>query len=307
MTTQKHYREGKSKPHNTLDRYALRRGLTKSDTAEANVFDAEDSSLNGAVAILPDDVFTEESLLTSGHAEPTMKDLLAAISKLDDKISLKISKSEQNVIKEITEKFDSRFQEIEKSLEMAHSKIEDLETQNTVLKNKLESLAEEKDSMCQDCATNRKDILALKRHSREYNIRIYTIKEEKKENCRSKLIKFIKDNNLLPGSEAEISNEIEYVHRVGRRNTSSSGSGRQMIARFYSRETRNILVTAGKHKGENGANLVHEDFVKEDYEKRKIALPYMKRAHDQGKKTKFFRGQLIINGQATEVTALDPI
>ena len=80
MTTQKHYREGKSKPHNTLDRYALRRGLTKSDTAEANVFDAEDSSLNGAVAILPDDVFTEESLLTSGHAEPTMKDLLAAIS-----------------------------------------------------------------------------------------------------------------------------------------------------------------------------------------------------------------------------------
>ena len=63
---------------------------------------------------------------------------------------------------------------------MAHSKIEDLETQNTVLKNKLELLAEEKDSVCQDCVTNRQDILALKRHSREYNIRIYTIKEEKK-------------------------------------------------------------------------------------------------------------------------------
>ena len=28
------------------------------------------------------------------------------------------------------------------------------------------------------------------------------------------------------------------------------------------------------------ANLVHEDFVKEDYEKRKITLPYMKRAHE---------------------------
>ena len=75
MSTQKHYREGKSKPHNTLDRYALQRGLTKTDTAEANVFDAEDLSLNGAVAILPDDVFTEETLLTSGHAEVTMKQI----------------------------------------------------------------------------------------------------------------------------------------------------------------------------------------------------------------------------------------
>ena len=46
-----------------------------------------------------------------------------------------------------------------------------------------------------------------------------------------------------------------------------------MIARFYSRETRNILVTAGKHKEENGANLVHEDFVKEDYEKRRSDHP----------------------------------
>ena len=60
-----------------------------SDTAEANVLDAEDSCSNGAVAILPDDVFNKETPLTSGQDKPTMKDLLAAISKLDDKMSLK--------------------------------------------------------------------------------------------------------------------------------------------------------------------------------------------------------------------------
>ena len=49
---------------------------------------------------------------------------------------------------------------------------------------------------------------------------------------------------------------------------------------------------------------LNEDFTKEDYQKREIALPLMKQAYGEGKKAKFTKGQLIIDG---EVVELEPI
>ena len=79
------------------------------------------------------------------------------------------------------------------------------------------------------------------------------------------------------------------------------GKHRQIIARLYSREVKNSLVFGGKRKGENGRNLIQEDFIKEDYENRKKALPLMRAAFSEGKKCKFVNGQLIIGGQRITV------
>ena len=93
-------------------------------------------------------------------------------------------------------------------------------------------------------------------------------------------------------------NRIEYCHRTGKK---EDGKHRQIIARLYSREVKNSLVFGGKRKGENGSNLIQEDFIKEDYENRKKALPLMRAAFSEGKKCKFVNGQLIIGGQRITV------
>ena len=63
---------------------------------------------------------------------------------------------------------------------------------------------------------------------------------------------------------------FEVAGRTGKRH---EGNNRQILATCYSRHDRNMLVAMGKRKAENGPNLIYEDFIPEDYEIWKKALP----------------------------------
>ena len=235
---------------------------------------------------------------------PSTADLMAAIDQLGKSLHVEMSDSKDSIINHITDVFQERFAEIEKSVEMAHGRLDDLEEQNRNLNSNLKSQNERILELENKCVEMELEALNTKRRSRLYNIRVYTIKEEPKENCREKLVDFIKSNGLMPGqSKEKISDSIEYVHRTGKK---EKGKSRQMIARLYSREVKNLLVQAGKRKGENGSNLIAEDFVKEDYDRRKLALPHMRQAYQNGKKVKFNKGQLIIDGKVVDINSLAP-
>ena len=145
----------------------------------------------------------------------------------------------------------------------------------------------------------RKDINGIQRYTREFNIRVWGIEEEKRENCRAKLVSFIEEHDLLPGkSTQQIDDSIEYAHRIGE---NKAGQTRAIIARLHSREIRNKVINNGKRKGKDSRNLVQEDWIKEDYEQRKKALPKMKAAFESGKKSRFFRGQLFIDNVVVDL------
>ena len=234
--------------------------------------------------------------------ELTIEHVMSAISQLRTELTVSIKETKNEIIEELSNQYEGRLTDIQTSLELAHHKIQDLEKENANLQSKLKVEIDSNQLMENKMIQLTADILNVKRYTREFNVRVYTIKEEKNENCRMKLVDFIQRNNLLPGKDKQaVSHMLEYVHRTGKR---EKGKSRHIIARLHSREVRNTLVQNGKRKGPNGNNLVAEDFTKEDYQKRKIALLLMKQAYGEGKKAKFTKGQLIIDG---EVVEMEPI
>ena len=224
--------------------------------------------------------------------------LLQAISGVKTEIDDSCERILDHVT-QVTTQFNSRFMDIEKSLENAHEKIIEVQQENDKLRSDLQTEVQERVALEKRYKQLSDEVLNLKRYSRQFNVRINGIPEEKKENVKDRLGKFIQENHILGDlQKEEIVNRIEYCHRTGKK---EDGKHRQIIARLYSREVKNSLVFGGKRKGENGRNLIQEDFIKEDYENRKKALPLMRAAFSEGKKCKFVNGQLIIGGQRITV------
>ena len=121
-------------------------------------------------------------------------------------------------------------------------------------------------------STLKRDSLVSRRNKSRYKIRVSGIAEKEKEgeNCKVELAKFIIDNELITDkSEEDISQMFQVAGRTGKRRECNN---RQILATCYSRDDRNMLVTIGKRKAENRYNLIHEDFIPEDYEIWKKAL-----------------------------------
>ena len=136
----------------------------------------------------------------------------------------------------------------------------------------------------------------LERYSRDFNIRLIGVEEEEGEDCMA----IVSDHFTLLGFE-EAHGELENAHRTGRR---QDGKPRHIIAKLHSRPFKRNLLRAAKNPQKknllNGVRLV-EDFTPGDFELRKKALPMMKRAFEEGKKVRFTKGKLLIDGKAVPV------
>ena len=136
----------------------------------------------------------------------------------------------------------------------------------------------------------------LERYSRDFNIRLIGVEEEEGEDCMT----IVLDHFTLLGFE-EAHEELENAHRTGRR---QDGKPRHIIAKLYARPFKRNLLRAAKNPQNknllNGVRLV-EDFTPGDFELRKKALPMMKKAFEEGKKVRFTKGKLLIDGKAVPV------
>ena len=82
---------------------------------------------------------------------------------------------------------------------------------------------------------------------------------------------------------------IENAHRVGQ---SSGGKLRQIMARFYSRVTRRLVMTSAREVlAGTGFRLV-DDLTPKDLEAKRRVLPYMEKLYADNKKPRFINGRL---------------
>lgn len=130
------------------------------------------------------------------------------------------------------------------------------------------------------------------RYSRDYNIRIIGVEEEEGEDCITILL-----NYLATLGFQDVAAEVENAHRTGKRN--ENGRPRHIIAKLYSRPFKRRLLQIAKTPDKkamlNGVRFV-EDFTHNDFEARKKALPIMQKAFEEGKKVKFTKGKLYVEG-----------
>ena len=208
---------------------------------------------------------------------------------------------------------------LEKSIEFSQGISSDntkrtmhLEKENLDLKNSIQILEkqcmDQKNSMLNLEKNLNVKILNLERYSREFNIRFVGIPEKDNENCHNIIAKKIREENLYPGDENEILGLIENAHRTGSKSPTGGQdkkkTTRQIIDKFFSRPVKNSIMKAARasvNRNRNTSFMAYEDLPREDYQLKKKAQKQMDQAYKQGKKVRFWRGNMWINGKIEEI------
>ena len=99
----------------------------------------------------------------------------------------------------------------------------------------------------------------------------------------------------------DVAAEVENAHRTGKKRDDKP---RPIIAKLYSRPFKRRLLQAAKSADGKeilqGVKIV-EDFTPSDFDARKKALPTMRKAYEDGKKVRFTKGKLYIDGREVPV------
>ena len=122
------------------------------------------------------------------------------------------------------------------------------------------------------------------------------VNENEGEDCLTIIMDFITSLGFEDAAA-----EAENAHRTGKKRDDKP---RPIIAKLYSRPFKRRLLQAAKSaKGKailQGVRIV-EDFTPSDFNARKKALPLMRKAYEEGKKVRFTRGKLFIDGREISV------
>lgn len=209
--------------------------------------------------------------------------------------------------------------EIKRSLEFAHAEIADLKSSNINLVGETENLSKRCDSLEAKIKIQEEKQNNEERRSREYNIRIIGIKEEKGEDCKAKVLNTLTAIGVLDGIDKEsLYEHIEVAHRIRymyteNRPSDSADQNRhsiaieekkpqQIIVKFFKKETRNKIIKDTKNaKNDQGNKFIFEDLTKSDFKRKQRAAPLMTAAFEAGQKCRFFRGKLYIEGQNVSI------
>ena len=136
----------------------------------------------------------------------------------------------------------------------------------------------------------------LERYSRDFNTRILGVNETQGEDCLAITMDFISSLGF-----EDTAAEVENAHRTGKKRDNKP---KHIIAKLYSRPFKKKIIQVSKSEDGKvtlgGARIV-EDFSPGDFETRKKALPLMKKAYDEGKKVRFTRGKLWVDGREISV------
>ena len=176
-------------------------------------------------------------------------------------------------------------------------KVEKLEEEVADMKQSVNITLNETSNLFQECNVElQRRVERLERYSRDFNIRVIGVAEQDGEDC----LLIIRNYLTLLGFEEDLG-EIENAHRTGRKREEKP---RNIIVKLHSRPFKRVLLRVVKNQENKQAlNRVRfvEDFTPYDFQIRKKALPIMKEAFDQGKKVRFTRGKLFIDGKAVPV------
>ena len=177
-------------------------------------------------------------------------------------------------------------------------KVEKLEEEVGDMKQSVNITLNKASNLFQQCNVElKRRVERLERYSRDFNIRVVGVAEQDGEDC----LLIIRNYLTLLGFEDDFG-EIENAHRTGRKREEHP---RNIIVKLHKRPFKRVLLRVAKNQENkkvlNGVRFV-EDFNPYDFEIRKKVLPIIKDAFDQGKKVRFTRGKLFIDGKAVRRT-----
>lgn len=192
-------------------------------------------------------------------------------------------------VKKLSVKFDmqeKRMDEISAKLEASCAQVTKLTTVVTEYQDKTTALEDQVVKLKAEINVVREKCKENERYKRRWNLRIRGLKEQENEDVKGKVISIL--SKIAPGVSWDIKDNVDSVHRIGRREPNRT---RQVIIQFVKRECRDTIWSLTKDCEvckKEGISFA-EDMIKEDREARMLVWPKMREARRQNKRA-YYRG-----------------
>ena len=228
--------------------------------------------------------FVRKSLTSMGAKMDSILAGQAALEKRCDSIETRVTQNETVIQDTIV------------SLDFNSDQVKDLSSEIASIKKQLKDFQLESQQARISIATLQSESNNLQRYTRSYNVRFLGIPEKEKEECVVTVEDLMSQYFDVPAGS------IENAHRVGQ---SSGGKPRQIIARFYSRVTRRLVMTSAREVlAGTGFRLV-DDLTPKDLEAKRRVLPYMEKLYADNKKPRFINGRLYSEGRPVPLETIN--
>ena len=140
------------------------------------------------------------------------------------------------------------------------------------------------------------EVNATERYSRSYNARFLGMPEETGEQCASVV------NDLLRNKLGQSGQAIENAHRIGK---TGGGQPRQIIVRFFSRQTRAEVFRAARAGLRQDGIRIVDDLTRVDWQEKRRVQPLMNKLYKENKRPFFRNGRLYAENRPVPFGLID--
>ena len=242
---------------------------------------------------------SHESEGLNSKEQPTTADIFLMLKNLETTLN-EVKRNQiklENTLQTISSRMDlqhDEIKELQKSTNFLSMEIADISKSNSALLHKME----EQQRTIDDYTTKQSDLQRrlddAERYSRGFNLRfigIPEVDEPNKENCIQKIQELIH-------SRLQIKVDIENAHRVGKQ---LRDKPRPIIAKFIRRPER-FSVLRQRFEFKKDEVMVFEDLIAKDFKARRNLAAVVQDARRQGKRTRFVKDTLFIDGRKYDQT-----
>lgn len=183
-------------------------------------------------------------------------------------------------------------QELRRSIDFAHDRIQTLEQFNTQLQTTVEALTREMDLVKQQNKLFKETLLDLQTRSMRDNLIFAGLHENKQENAEDVIKDFLKTHLKLPPDTVKTIT-FHRAHRIGQQ---TNKGPRPIVVKFEHFKDKELIKSRGKELKGTVFGL-NDQFPKEIQERRKILYPILKDSRKNNKRAHLVVDKLYIEGQ----------
>lgn len=197
--------------------------------------------------------------------------------------------------------------DVENSVNFAHKEIVDQKHKTAKLENETKELREKLNNCQKELKLMKgavsEELNLIERRSRSYSIRILGVpanKSRQMDDHRKFVAEILHKNGLVPAEMgvSDVARSMEKAHPLGK----PVGDKVNYTARFFARPDRDdVLRRARGNRELQDAERVVEDLTKTDLQQKKLARPLMDKAWREGKRVRFQKGKLFIEGREVAI------
>ncbi|KAG5867974.1 hypothetical protein JTB14_017566 [Gonioctena quinquepunctata] len=189
--------------------------------------------------------------------------------------------SSNNEIKKQNDEIKSEIHNIRKELD---GEIEALQKENIELKKSVEMLKER--------------VLINERKLKKYNLIVYGMQEDEVRDIEN----FIDIINNRCGVEFKF-HDLRDWYRIGESRQNTGRHRPIVVELIFYKQRESILEKASKLKG--SGIYISKDYIREDYNSRKILFAHLKTARNSDPETKIWKNKLIVHGTSYTAEQLE--